>query len=160
MAASAAFGYYLKWDSDRKDRIGQQIQAANERGVEEIQARINLKMEWMKITNLAIKDMRKTRELTVLACRYHHSPTSYQQSVSRFNVRYEVAKSFDGIRFIFNSEIQNKFIELTAFDESVDDVCSPKAPSDEKWHKLASAVDELMENSIEVDQVNLEKLRL
>lgn len=155
MALSAALGYYLKWDSDRKDLIEQQIQAANERKAEQIQAEINLKMEWMRRTNNAIKDMRKTRALIIIGCKYQRPISMYNQEVERFLVRDQVARNFDGVMFIFNNSVQKKVSDLINFDESINNVCSTNAPSDDQWHKYENEISILMENSITQDEQTL-----
>ncbi len=142
----------------RKDRIEQQIQAANERRAEEIQARINLKMEWMKNTNSAIKNMRKTRELIILDCQFNHTPSQYEQEKERFIARDDVARSFDGIKFIFDDNVQQAFLKLTSFDENIRDVCAKNAPSDMQWHTYEDNLNSLMEKSIYGDNLALSKI--
>lgn len=159
MALSAALGYYLKWDSDRKDLIEQQIQAANERKAEQIQAEINLKMEWMRRADEAIMNMRKTRELIVIGCDYNLPRNRMAEDISRFNARYNVANTFTGIRFIFNNDVENKSQQLVKFDENVKDVCSKSAPEDNIWREYVIQINNLMEKSVQDEQNKLANIQ-
>lgn len=159
MALSAAFGYYLKWDSDRKDRIEQQIQVANERKAEQIQARINLKMEWMRKANSAVMEMREIHETIIRKCLYHNPRNLYKENIARMNAEFDVARAFDGIRFIFDNNIQERFNQLNKFDESITDVCAKNTPTDDVWRKYQFELNNLMGESIDADKQELNKFK-
>ena len=158
MAFSAAFGYYLKWDSDRKDRLEQQIQAANERKAEQIQAVINQKMEWMRRANIAVMNLRELHEDIIAKCIYHKQRNQYAEYIARTNERMNVGKTYDRIRFIFNNINQEKFADFTNFDESITDVCAKEAPSDDRWRQYQYDLNNLMGQSIQQDKDDLMKL--
>lgn len=157
MALSAALGYYLKWDSDRKDLIEQQIQAANERKAKELQAIIYQKIETMKIADNALMNARELQEKLIMNCQYDRSLGNYKEKLQRLQARYEIIKAFTGINFIFNLDVLNRVRDLVAFDNQINNVCAlPQI--DKIWYQYSMNIDEAMGSSINIDKANLEKL--
>ena len=102
--------------------------------------------------------MRKVRYHIVLHCKNGHPVTLEKQELMRFNARNAVALAFTGSRFVFNDAVEKKLDELTAFDESIKDVCAKGAPGDNKWRQYLIEINNLMGHSIREDQNSLIEL--
>jgi hypothetical protein len=63
--------------------------------------------------------LEKTRYLIKYDCDYGKAPSSYEQGQKRFLARDKLVESFNGVREVFDEQIFQIFLELTAFDESV-----------------------------------------
>lgn len=116
-------------------------------------------MEWMRRADLAVMNMRKTREMIVIHCQYHLPRNIYQEKIDRINAQYEIIKTFVGINFIFDNQVLDKIHQLMQFDKSINDVCDQSAPSDDAWYKYAVEIDNLMGNSITNDKLKLIALK-
>ncbi len=124
--ASGIFGYFLKANSEADDRKAAAITNI-----------INEKKEFAQRVNKGILEVRKTRYLIKYDCDYGKAPSSYEQGQKRFLARDKLVESFNGVREVFDEQIFQIFLELTAFDESVRDVCDKQAPGDEAWLSIA-----------------------
>jgi predicted RND superfamily exporter protein len=112
----------------------------------------------MRRADLAVMDMRKTREMIVIGCKYHVHRNKYEEELRRFIVRDNVVRAFDGVDYVFNNRVRQKVRQLITFDENIDDVCSHSSPSDLTWLNYASIIKELMGKSILLDENKLSQV--
>lgn len=144
---SGLLGYFLKANSEADDR-----KAAAVTNV------INEKKEWYQKINKGILEVRKTRFLIKYDCDSGKKISSYEQGLQRFLARDKFVESFNGIIEVFDEEVFQTLLELTALDESITDVCAKGVPDDEAWKSLARKANQQMKASINKDKETLENL--
>lgn len=122
---------------------------------ESIRETINRKIEWVQKIDSAVTNMRYTRYVVVLQCKFHRPLRLYDQSLRRFDALNKVVTATAGVSYIFNEKVKDNIVELNHFDESVKDVCAPGAPDDQEWYKRAYEINKLMGESIQQDKEKL-----
>lgn len=145
--ASGLFGYLLAANSEADDRRAQMIHKI-----------IDEKRAWVIKVNEGILQLRKTRFLIKYDCDHNKAPTLYNQGKMRFQAIHELVRSCSGTREIFGEDVGRTCKEITAFDESVKDVCAKDAPDDEAWRALLRKINEQMHSAIKINQDQLERL--
>lgn len=144
---SGLIGYLLKANSEADDRRAESII----RVIEE-------KKEWAKRVTEAIIDLRKTRNMIRLDCKYGRKPTIFEQSKMREEARFKLIMATAGVQEIFDNDIRTGLLELIEFDDSILDVCEKNAPSGKHWRQFQLKVGELMKESLTKNREELTKL--
>jgi hypothetical protein len=145
--ASGLFGYFLKANSEADDR--------KEAALTNI---INEKKEFAQKINRGILEVRKTRYLIKYDCDNGKAASLYEQGQKRFLARDKLVESFNGVREVFDKQLFQTLLELTAFDESVTDVCAKNAPEDVAWVTISRKANEQIRASIGTDREKLTKI--
>ena len=168
MLAIGLLAYFVTWYLSFRQRMVETAHATQyyqtlevahrDRQADNLHEKIKTKMAWLAQANQAMMDMRKTRYLIELKCKYHQSVMPYEQEVARFTARDEVARAFTGSRFVFNDNVQAIALKLTHLDEENKDVCANGAPSDVAYQELQRQIVTLMGESIQIDQEALKKV--
>ena len=150
--------FYLAYQSSADETLIATKKAYDQEKSLNIQANIRRKIAWMKKIDASIINMRKVRYHIILQCEHNQPISPYQQELLRFNARVVVANAFAGSQFVFNDALVQRGYELTAFDESVKDVCAINSPKDIKWREYSTAINNIMGQSIRTDQGTLSDL--
>jgi hypothetical protein len=137
-------GYFLMWEIEKEARKTEIIRSV-----------LDEKLVWYTKVNQSVMSLRKTLTLIQLHCQNGDAPTQQEQDMQRFSSVYNVANAFTGIEYIFDRDVYQKLIDLTAFEESILDVCSSEAPSDEVWRQKLREINTLMGQSISKDRKQL-----
>ncbi len=145
--ASGLFGYFLNANSEADDRKASALTSI-----------INEKKEFSQRINRGILEVRKTRYLIKYDCDNEKGQSLYEQGQKRFLARDKLVESFNGAREVFDNQLFQTLLELTAFDESIKDVCAKNAPDDAEWVKFSRKVNELIRASISSDRERLAKI--
>lgn len=140
-------GYYISW-----------LSAQDSHKVEEAQTAINRDIEWLRVIDQSVMEMRKTVHLIKLDCQYGKYLTQYEQDKRRFLARYRVALAMSGVSHIFNMKVFEALRNLTAFDESISDVCAKDAPPDEAWEEKFGLVNNAIGEIIKEEKLKLLEL--
>ena len=145
--ASGLFGYFLKANSEADDR-----KAAALTNI------INEKKEWYQKVNKGVLEVRKTRFLIKYDCDHGKPVSLYEQGLRRFLARNNLVESFSGVGEVFDEQVLKTFLELTAFDEGIKDICAEKTPDDDAWRTISRRANDQMRASIEANHQVLEKI--
>lgn len=159
MAFLGIGGFYLAWMATLETNKIESHRMYDERQAALIEQKITNKINWMRKTDQAMIDLRKTHEYIVLHCKYDTPLSKYQQALLRSNAQFELNKSFTGIEFIFDENIHQKFHGFINFDRTIPDVCAPNAPTDDTYLQYAHELINLMGQSIQKDKNALDELQ-
>lgn len=156
----AAAGFFSSWYATYESNKFQAQMAFNEQQAKHVRDEIQGKIMWMNRGIDAIMDMRTTRELIVINCRYHIPFTPQNQAKLRVLAEYKVIRAFSNSKPIFKSEeLISAVRALNKFEESVPDVCAKNAPKDQAWLDHLRKITKIMEKSIAIDEKKLLQLK-